>query len=248
MKNELADDDSKQIAPEGFQNRLRLYGDLLLSAAKEGSDPAEVGPLHYRMGQAHDELGSYAEAEVHYRAAAYSFETVGMPEQEAQCQLVLGEVQSHLGYAGAQAAFEKALQLSDRANNLHLQAQAHYSLGRLKEFENDLATALTEYQTAHRLLGLAEIDLDHDLLAKITASIAFVQTEFMVRQALELAERIIRFAETPATAGPDPIEPRPPSRLPRNKPRSNSRSFPGELEASQGSDPWPWPRSRRKWR
>ncbi|MGB3297455.1 MAG: tetratricopeptide repeat protein [Phormidesmis sp.] len=244
MNNAPPDNTSQQMTPKEFQNRLQLYGNLLLSAAKEGSNPAEVGPLHYRMGQAHDEIGSYAEAEIHYRAAAYSFETVGMPELEAQCRLVLGEVQSHLGYEGAQAAFEKALALSDRANNLHLQAQAHYSLGCLKEITNDLATALTEYQTAHRLLGLAEIDLDRDLLTKIIDSIAFVQTELMVRQALELAERIIRFAETPATAGPEPIEPRPPTRRPQNKPRS----FPGDLEASQGSDPWPWPRRRRKWR
>lgn len=220
------------------QNGLQLYGSLLINA-QEVADPAVVGPLHYDMAKAHDELGRYADAEVHYRAAAHSFERADQLERSAQCWLLAGEVQSQLGLAAAQSAFERARDLGAFLNNPLLQAQAYYNLGRMKESQADLNVALVDYQEAIRLIALANDDSAAQALhSEISSSLGYVQIKLIVQQALELAEQINRSAERPPTTsieGPTEGTPFPaPSPPPR-------RGLPGDPEASRV----PRPRWRR---
>jgi tetratricopeptide (TPR) repeat protein len=225
------------------QNDLQRYGNLLINAAKEGADPAVLGPLHYDMAKAHDELGRYADAEVHYRAAAYSFERVDQLEQSAQCWLLAGEVQAQLGLATAQTSFERARDLGAFLNNPQLQAQAYYNLGRLKESQADLSGALIAYQEAMRLITLANDDAAVQALrSEIASSLAYVQIELIVEQALELAEQINRSAENPPTASPGDLEP---SFPPRNR---GGRGLPGDPEAGRGTSPIRTPPRSRWWR
>jgi tetratricopeptide (TPR) repeat protein len=221
---------SKSAAGDPQSDLLR-YGNLLINA---GADPAVLGPLHYDMGKAHDELGRYADAEVHYRAAAYSFERVDQLEQSAQCWLLAGEVQAQLGLAAAQTSFERARDLGASLDNPQLQAQAYYNLGRLKESQVNLNGALVDYQEAMRLIALANDDAAVQALrSEIASSLTYVQIELIVKQALELAEEINRSAANPPTANPGDLEP------PGN---GGGRGLPGDPEASQGSRPW------RRWR
>ncbi len=234
----LPDSPIEDSAPtrSDLERRLQHYGNLLLEAATRGNDPTEVGPLHYSMGETHDQLGRYAEAEIHYRAAAHSFDRSENLLQAAQCWILAGELQALLGFSEAQASFEKAGRIGEELNNLPLQAKARYSLGKLKEFQADLDGALIEYQEALRLIQLADVNdpAVQSLPAAIVSSLTLVQIELIVRQALELAERINRSAERP----PEIEFPRP---SPPSQPDPPSRGLPGDPRASR------WPRPRRNW-
>ncbi len=244
MKLEPSADAMELHSRSDLLSNLQLYGKLLLSAAntEEGFDPAVVGPLHYHMGQAHDGLNRHVDAEVHYQAAAHSLAQVDMPQQEAQCWLLLGEVQAYLGFLDAEESFKRAAVLGDRLQNPPLQAQARFNIGRLKGSQFDLEGALADYQAALRLIGIAEYPAAHALRSKISDGIAFVQTELIVKQTLELADQINRSAETPAMAPEDagiapsilPLE----LPLPVGSPKA--ARLPIETRASQGNRSW-WP-------
>ncbi len=220
-------------------DRLQRSASRLLEVAKENADPAVVGPLHYDLALAHDELGRYADAEVHYRAAAHSFERAEQIEKAAQSWLLAGEVQAELGSIEAQTSFERARDMGAFLNNPQLQAQAYFNLGRLKESQADLSGAVLDYQEASRLIALANDDAAVQALrSAIESSLAYIQIELLVQQALDLAEQINRSAEHPPTTSPgDPDRPSP------SPPETGSgRGLPGDPEASQGGRPW------RRWR
>jgi tetratricopeptide (TPR) repeat protein len=240
-------------AESNAENRLQLYGSLLLQAqgSAEAVDFAAVGPLHYDMAKAHDELGRYFEAEIHYRAAAHCFAAIDSPAQEAQCWLLLGEVQAELGLAEAQASFERAGEVGDRLSDpqlqAYLQAYARYSLGHLKELYEDLDGAIMNYQEAIRLIERADQDdpTVQRLHSDIISSLALGQIERVVKQARELAEQLNRSAEMSATAIEELPE-REPAPMTRSSPRSMPRSTPHrrELPAPPSASRWPRPRRR----
>jgi tetratricopeptide (TPR) repeat protein len=189
-----------------LQNQLQAYGQQLISAAD--ADLPELGQLHQQLGETHDDLARYAEAEIHYRAAAHCFEAANLIAQAALSYLTSGELQAQLGDRNrALKLFGLALSMGESLSDESIQARAIYSLGRLKEDAGDLESALSDYQQAERLIGQAA-STDEVLKAAILSSISAVQIEIIVQQALRLAERLNRsFEESLESAPIDPTDP-----------------------------------------
>ena len=231
----------KSVSDRDFTACLQLYAELLVSAEEQGGNPADVAPLHYRLGQVHDEMRQFRNAEVHYRAAAYSFERSDLPQQEAQVQLLLGEIKAHLGLPKAKEAFTRAKDLGDRIQNTFIQARSLYNLGRLKEFGGDFTEALADYKDASKLVGMAEDTQSQALYANLEISLIEVQKALkalIIQQALELAERINREIETPVESGEEGDRSEPPFGRPRIVRRASGVFPDSVIYASQGSRSW----------
>jgi tetratricopeptide (TPR) repeat protein len=190
-----------------LQNRLQTYGQQLINAAD--ADMAALGQLHQQLGETHDDLARYTEAEVHYRAAAHCFEAANLMAQAALNYITSGELQAQLGEVERSVkSFNLALSIGESLSDRSIQARSLYSLGRLKEDEGDLENALSDYQQAESLIGQVEpTDETAVLTAAILSSIAAVQVEIVIQQALRLAEQINRSFEDLLESAPDPVDP-----------------------------------------
>lgn len=224
-----------------LQNRLQTYGQQLISAPN--ADLPELGQLHHQLGATHDDLARYADAETHYRAAAHCFEAANLISQAALSYLTLGELQAQLAEADHSfKSFSRALSMGESLSDGWIQARAIYSLGQLQEDEGDLESALTSYQQAERLIERSELADERAaaLRAAVLSSIATVQVEIVIRQALRLAEQLNRsFEESLESAPIDPADPG------SGAPPSSPIELPGETRASRP----PRPRSpQRRWR
>lgn len=218
------------------QSKLRIYTEQLIKATEAGSNPKELGRLYYSIAAIHDEMFRFFEAETYFRAAAYSFELVDEPAQEAQAWRQVGTLRAYLGIfiePPLEETFERSRRAGKRANSAFLQAQAVHDLGRLKQEQNDFEGALADFETALSLLGF-DGDVDETPAATalrnyILEGIAAVRLEQLLIRARELAERTNQDAETPETAPGDPID------LP---------PLPTQSRSSQGSRFWWWRRGR----
>ena len=209
--------------------QLRLIGNRLLKATAAQASKAELGHLHYQLAKVHDELTLYYEAAVHYEAAAHCLNAANQARSAAQAYLMLGEVQTHLGYFGVTETFEKALAIGDRLGDNPLRAQATLNLGRLKELSGELDGALEDYCKAERLLSQAGKPIENadlvSLRVDIVRSIASVKTERVIQQTIAIAQQVI---QPPESGGLEAISP--------------------VITRTRGSGPrpwWPWPRRRR---
>ncbi|MGC1308533.1 MAG: hypothetical protein WA885_15010 [Phormidesmis sp.] len=213
------------------QRHLKIYADLLISAADAGTDWPELGRLHSHLGEAHDYLEQCDQAETHYRAAVHCFNAAAMARQAAQTYLHLGEVQAALARPTmALASFSQALMIGDRLADTSLQGRSLYLLGQLKESTGELENALNDYRQAERLIGLASGCDDNqgqeELRSRILASMVAVQTAIALQRALDLAEQLNDSFEVPKE-----------SDLPEAEFPGPSRGLPDTPEASRGPRP-----------
>jgi tetratricopeptide (TPR) repeat protein len=240
---------SQDFSDDGLLTALRLYGELLVATSDAGAEPTELGPLHYRMGQLHDRLRRFSDAEMHYRAAVYCFAGADMPRQKAKALLLLGEVQVYLGYLldDALLHFEEALAIAQQLGDGYLQAAAYYDKGHIHEEQLAYDEALMAYRKAQQVISSA-LDSQSALAleAEILASIDNLQLELVIRRALKHAERIHRKIETPIESAPGDEGPGglPEILPPVITPRSLPRRLPGDPEAGRIPEVT-WPRKRR---
>ncbi len=226
-----------------LRDRLLVYANLVIAASTDRTDEAELGRLHYQLARTHAALQNYAAAKSHGEAANYFFEVTQQTVQQARSLLLLAQLQDELGDdSGALWTFERVAELAEQLDDRILQARAFEGLAQILEHRGELEKALKRYRQAEKLLGLEDASGESEavrlLRSEIISSIAFVQAELVIRQALELAERV----SMPEMSAPDPgaIEPPPSGNLPRSQ-------FPGtEVEASRPSKSFP-PRHRRRW-
>ncbi|MEM6453256.1 MAG: hypothetical protein AAF703_23425 [Cyanobacteria bacterium P01_D01_bin.105] len=222
-----------------LHSQLRVYTEQLIKITEAGRNPTDLGRVYYNIASVHEELDRLEEAEVYCRAAAYSFELVDEPEEEAQAWLQVGVLRAYLGFVliePVQDAFERSRRAAKRADNYLLQAQAIHHLGRLKQEQGDWAGALTDFESALYFVSpLIKSDDDSEAVTLhhyILEGIGAVQLAQLLRRARELAERTNQDAETPNTApGDPPTRPLPPP-------------LPSDARSSQGSRFWWWRRRR----
>ena len=182
---------------EILKDRLRIYAERLLAADAQNA-LFEIGQLHAQLGETHDELERYEEAEAHYSAAATCFFapldekqiTRFESDKEALILIQLGEIQALIlrDLEAAIAAFNRALAIGDKLDDNYLQAYARYNLSRVDALYSNWESVLAQVGEAESILRGDHSQQAGQLRSILVRMIATAQAEIVVQQAFRIAQ------------------------------------------------------------
>lgn len=170
-----------------YTGRSLSLSALLLRLERENLNPTQQHDLDMTLADAHAARGEYDPARTLYEHALAS---TPQPDERARALYRLGVAQDHLGdYAHALQSHQASLEISQRTNDLPLQAKATGGLGSVYWSLGDAKNAETHFQQSATLSAQLGNHLE---LANANYNLALLAVHYgHYDQAIALAERAL---------------------------------------------------------